>query len=311
MSNRRFKAITRYLVFTDVAPPAFVDKFWEVQQLFKAWNIHMANVFLAAWIICLDELMSIWHQWWTCPGWIFCPHKPHPFGNEYHTACCALTNILFSVELVKGKDSPPQVLVEHKEKGRTAGLLLWLLRAYHYTGRYVVLDSGFCVLKAIIELQKVGVYTCALIKNRKYCPALVLGDAMKQFFDQEGIEVGDCHAIQGVHEGTTYNLWGIKEPEYVMKMMAMGGPLGHNNSCRETVRKWDEGGIKVSCTFCYTCPFDWHFRYRHAIDDHNNLWHSLPSIEDSWVMQRWATCVFSFILAITEVCWNPRKWVRT
>jgi hypothetical protein len=96
---------------------------------------------------------------------VFCPRKPHPFGNKYNTACCALSNILFSIELVEEKDSPPQVAREFTANGKTGGLLLRMLRSYHHTARYVVLDSGFCVLKAIIDLQKVGVYSCALIKN--------------------------------------------------------------------------------------------------------------------------------------------------
>jgi hypothetical protein len=301
MTYTRFRSIQRFLMYTDVRAPTFVDKFWEIRQMIKAWNAHMANVFLAGWVICLDESMSIWHQKWTCPGWIFCPRKPHPFGNEYHTACCALTNILFSIDLVEGKDSPPQVAREFNGNGKTGGLLMRILRPYFYTGRYVVLDSGFCVLKAICDLQKVGVYSCALIKKRKYWPKGVPGEAMQAFFDVDGVDVGDCHAIQGVMEGTTYNLWGMKEPDYVMRMMATGGLLDTNESCRMASRRWNNGGVEVQRTFQYKCPFDWHFRYRHAVDDHNNLRHALPSIEDSWNTQRWETRVFSFILAITEV----------
>ncbi len=37
------------------------------------------------------------------------------------------------------------------------------------------------------------------------------------------------------------------------------------------------------------------------MDNHNNLQHGLPFIEDSWRIQRWETCVFSFILTITKV----------
>ena len=77
--------------------------------MIKVWNDHMAAIFLAAWVICLDESMLIWHNKWTCPGWIFCPQKPHPFGNEYHTVCCTLSNIMFSIELVEGKDAPCQI----------------------------------------------------------------------------------------------------------------------------------------------------------------------------------------------------------
>ncbi len=54
-------------------------------------------------------------------------------------------------------------------------------------------------------------------------------------------------------------------------------------------------------TFKYKKPFDWHFRYRHSVDDHNNLRHALPSLEDTWVTQRWEIRVFAFLLAITEV----------
>ena len=301
MSMRRFRSINRHLTYTDAQAPTYTDRFWEIRQLIKAWNTHMANVFLAGWVICLDESMSIWHQRWTCPGWIFCPRKPLPFGNEYHTACCALCNILFSIELVEGKDEPPQVRKEFERSGKTGGLLLRMLRAYHHTGRYVVLDSGFCVLKAIVDLQKVGVYSAALIKKRKYWPKGVPGEAMQSHFDEEGVQVGDFDAIQGVLDGTTYNLWGMKEPDYVMRMMATGGPLAALDSCRMAKRRWREGGVDCSRTFQYACPFDWHSRYRHAVDDHNNLRHALPSIEDSWVTQRWETRVFSFIVAICEV----------
>ena len=48
------------------------------------WNKSMAEAFSPGWVVCLDESMSIWHSRWTCPGWVFCPRKPHPFGNEYH-----------------------------------------------------------------------------------------------------------------------------------------------------------------------------------------------------------------------------------
>ena len=53
--------------------------------------------------------------------------------------------------------------------------------------------------------------------------------------------------------------------------------------------------------FKYKLPLDCHFRYRHAVDDHNNLRHSLPSIEDTWVIYLWECQVFAFILAISDV----------
>ena len=72
MSLKRFREITAALKFTDRPMPAYV------------WNKNMAAVFAAGWAVCLDESMSIWHSRWTCPGWVFCPRKPHDKGNEYH-----------------------------------------------------------------------------------------------------------------------------------------------------------------------------------------------------------------------------------
>ena len=137
MSKARFDSITAALFFTDAPKPTFVDKFWEVRQMIAEWNKNMAAVFYAGWVVCLDESMSIWHNRWTCPGWVFCPRKPHPFGNEYHTACCALSGILFVIELVQGKDYPPELGATEFEAwlGKTGGLLLRMLKSIFNTGR--------------------------------------------------------------------------------------------------------------------------------------------------------------------------------
>jgi len=299
MSRRRFVAITSALRFTSLTPPTFRDKFWEVREMIAAWNEHMAKIFLSAWVVCLDESMSIWHNRWTCPGWVFCPRKPHPFGNEYHTACCGLSGILFSMELVEGKDHPPQIQERWSELGRTTGLLMRMLSTYFTTGRYVVLDSGFCVLRALIELKKVGLFACAVIKKRRYWPAMVPGDEMTEAFNDAN--VGDSVAISGVLDGVKYFLWALKEPSYVMKMMATGGPLIANETCKDQRRRFNEGGVEVSRTFQFPLPYDWHYRFRHAVDDHNNVRHSLPSVEGTIITTRWEMRVFSFLLAVSEV----------
>ena len=46
------------------------------------------------------------------------------------------------------------------------------------TVKWVVLDSGFCVSKGITALLEFGLYAAALIKNRKYWPKGVPGDAI-------------------------------------------------------------------------------------------------------------------------------------
>ena len=126
----------------------------------------MKNEFSPSWITCLDESMSKWLNQYTCPGFMVVPRKPWKCGNEYHTICCCLTGILFALELVEGKDRPTRAPPkEHKEKGKTVGLCLRLTKALQGSGSIVVMDSGFCVVKAIVELRKIGIFSHALIKN--------------------------------------------------------------------------------------------------------------------------------------------------
>ena len=64
------------------------------------------------------------------------------------------------------KDRAPELgLAEYEDLGKTVGLLLGMLMSVFHAGRYVILDSGFCVLKGLIELKKHGVFDCALIKK--------------------------------------------------------------------------------------------------------------------------------------------------
>ncbi len=300
MSKKRFSTITRELRLTNNAPPTYRDRFWEVREIIKSWNDHMADIFVPAWALCLDESMSIWHSMYTCPGWVFCPRKPHPFGNEYHSMCCGESGVMLNVEMVEEKDRPRELgQCEFEDRGgKTVGLLLRMLKKYFSTGRYVILDSGFCVLKGIVELKKEGIYAGALIKKRRYWPSLVPGEEIDSHFESKN--VGETDVISGSLSGVEYFIWGMKEPDYVMKIMGTGGALV-TDGCKQAKRTWTDGNNSHSANFSYTKPFHWHFHYRHVVDDHNNLRHSLPSIEDTWRTDRWPAQVFAFLLALSEV----------
>ncbi len=79
------------------------------------------------------------------------------------------------------------------------------------------------VLKAIVTLKKHGVFASALIKKHWYWPTLVPRNAMQSMLDGEDKRVGDFLGISGSFDGEDYFLWGMKEPDYAMKMMATGG----------------------------------------------------------------------------------------
>ena len=70
---------------------------------------------------------------------------------------------MYGVELVEGKDHPPENgTPEYEDRGgKTVGLLLRMSKLLWRTGKVVVLDSGFCVLKGLIELKSRNLYCCS------------------------------------------------------------------------------------------------------------------------------------------------------
>jgi hypothetical protein len=103
------------------------------------------------------------------------------------------------------------------------------------------------------------------------------GEEMSQAFDEAN--VGTSMAILGVLDGVKYFLWGLKELSYVMKMMVTGGSLIANKTCIDQRQRYMEDGVEVLRTFQFPLPYNWYYRFRHAVDDHNNLCHSLPLVE--------------------------------
>ena len=69
-----------------------------------AWNGHTQIIFIPYCISCLDESMYVWMNKFTCPGFVFCPRKPHPKGNDYHTICCGESGIIYVCEIVEGRN---------------------------------------------------------------------------------------------------------------------------------------------------------------------------------------------------------------
>ena len=115
----------------------------------------------------------------------------------------------------------------------------------------LVIDSGFCVLQALVELAKVGVFAHALVKKRRYWPKHVPGDKIIEHFKDKA--VGYVDARQGNLDGIPFYLYGMKEPDYTMIMMATYGTLqrmgpekhGHSNST--TKKQQQHSSIQRLC----------------------------------------------------------------
>ena len=228
MTRTRFEAILSALTFTDIASPTFVDKFWEVRQMVEAWGTNMKENFIPGYMNCLDESMSMWMNKFTCPGFMFIPHKPWPFGNEYHTVCCCSLGIMWGIDLVEGKDCPQQLGIQQYDNfGSTVGLLLRMLSPIYHKGFIVILDNRFCVLKGIIELRKKGVFASALIKKQRYWPNYIKGDAIKAHFENK--TMGDADSWAGTLDNIPFHVYAMKELDYVMSLMSTYGTNDRDN----------------------------------------------------------------------------------
>ena len=107
--------------------------------------------------------------------------------------------------------------------GKTASLLLHLTKPIWGSLKVVVLDSGFCVLKGIVELRKKGIFAAALVKKRRYWPKFVKGEDIKEHFRTK--DVGTVDAMKGELDSVKVELHCIKEPDYTMTLMSLYGTL--------------------------------------------------------------------------------------
>ena len=111
----------------------------------------MAAYFYPSWVSVLDESIQEWNNRYTCPGRMFVPHKPHPFGEKYHTIECSKSKFVGNVEIVEGK-SRPRVIGKKKfqENRDMDGFMVSITKKLWRIGKVTVMDSGFCVLEILI-----------------------------------------------------------------------------------------------------------------------------------------------------------------
>ena len=95
----------------------------------------------------------------------------------------------------------------------------------------VILDSSFCVLKGIIKLRKKAVFVSTLIKKQQYWPRYIRGDEIKAHFANK--EVGDTDSWAGLLDNVPFDIYSMKEPDYVMLLMSTYG-MNSRDSRKET-----------------------------------------------------------------------------
>jgi hypothetical protein len=304
ISRNRFLEITYHIRYTSKEEPLFfVDKFHEVREMLEAFNEHYARNYRPSWMNCIDESMNSWLNKF-CPGFMFLPRKPWPFGNEYHTIADGDDGktIMWRVKLVEGKDRPKlpngrfAFPSKWEEKGykNTVELLLDMTEPIHRTGKVVTGDSGFCVADGIVALDKVGVYGQFLIKKRRYWPKGVPGDYLDEHMNAKSL--GETETYVQEIDGVRFLVHCCRDADYVTKIMSSHGTLEENQD-HATWRKVD-GEWK---TFQYAEPFSRHNRGKHWVDDVNQRRHQPISLESVWATKWWPNRQFTFILSVAEV----------
>ena len=160
----------------------------------EGWNKNMAAHFEPPWSNVLDESIQECINRYNCPGWMFVPCKPHPFGDNYHIILCAKYKVIYNIEIVEGKDLLRVMgKKEFEEKGATDCLMVTIKNPLWGTVKVLVMDSVFCVLEGFISMSEKGVLGLALIKKRSYWPKGVPEEDI--LWRIQNKEVGDVDTV--------------------------------------------------------------------------------------------------------------------
>ncbi len=253
-------------------------------------------------ILPMHLLLRISFYWWGKFQWFF------GFGFWWQlfqvfqgVTTLATSIILFVVQKWKGKDHLKEMEApKYDDKGKTVGLLLCLLQSYFTSCCTVVLDSGFCVLKGIVELRKQGFFAGALIKKHQYWSLLVPGNAMDYTSTIRKLvkmmQFLKCLMRKNITFGAWKSLimwWRLWQLEVLWFLMKVANKLQEGGLM--------EVGSQSKPIFNTQNLLIGIFCYRHIVDDYNKLWHSSPALEETWLTQCWAIHAYSFLLAITKV----------
>ena len=144
----------------------------------------------AAWIkaitpggwLCLDESMTAWLGLTILmPGWKVIKRKPHPFGLEFKTVCCAVTGVMINMEPQEGKD----IMKWHpyvKEVNKSSAWCLRLCSPWFWSKRTLVADAAFGQVRAVVALMEKGLYMLCNVKQcHKFFPKAVLKEQTPPF----------------------------------------------------------------------------------------------------------------------------------
>jgi hypothetical protein len=161
--------------------------------------------------------------------------------------------------------------------------------------RIVIMDSAFCQLKALIELEKRGIYATSVIKKRKYWPKHIDGAQMDTQVDQT--PVGTSRCLRGKMDGQPFALVTLKDTKHNLKLATTCGSM---ERVPEIKRRRDPI-TNQRLEFSYPDVIATYYKARHAVDDNNNLRQGNLGFEEGFSVNSWFLRQFIALTAISEV----------
>lgn len=254
------------------------------------FNEHMQAKFTPSTIVCLDESMVTFDNP-DAPVFVHVERKPHPNGAEYHTIACASTRIIFKMELV---DSGLRDGKYEDPFGKMGGLILRMTEELRTSGRIVVMDSAFCLLRVLRELLVHGLFACTVAKKRQYWPRYFRGEDINPFM--QGRRVGEIHGRMADLNGTPFRIFAVNHTTYTCILVSTYGtsePVGPPRRVKTTA------GV---LTYTRSKVLSDYYDARHAVDDNNRLRQDTKTaLDEAWPCKSWTKRQLLFLLSLTEV----------
>jgi Transposase IS4 len=134
-----------------------------------------------------------------------------------------------------------------------------------------------------------------LIKKRRYWPKNIKGDMIKEHFEHK--PVGYVDSLHGKLSSVDFHVTCMKEEDYVMMLMTTyGSEILLGDEKPRTI-----GPNREKKKIRYPEVVHNHYQYRDSVDAHNARRQAPIALEETWDTKRWATRVFTFFLALSEV----------
>ena len=303
MTHARFNEINGALRTAPPSEGGRPDKFYLVRAMLESWQQHQNTYGIhPGHICCTDESMMEWLNK-HCPGWQFVARKPMPWGNLFHTCACAISNIIFSLEIMEGKDRPPWKAAEEFEElfntnaantTKVGGLIMRMAKPVFNRGCIVVHDSGFSCVPAMKQLLLFNVYSSMLFKKKRYFPRFTDGATNATFLAEQEFLTPFYKRME--FENMT---WQINMYRDTAHLVQLGSTYGSGRlSGKPRFRYHPTTGAKIS--FKHVNAVDDYFFARTAVDEHNRTRQGNLSFEQGWQTRKWNVRVFAFLVGMSE-----------